>query len=293
MNYSNAAILSLGRFITKFNLFHFLVLFSLLQSQLFIDSKGMSDYSNSRYDKSVNLFSPDGNLLQVNYANIAAERGASLLCLPTSEGGFIICSLNSEDSDLIDKRAVDKITRIDSTTWIGFAGFAGDGRCIIRNARQFCTEFKLKFGCSPKAIAIAKHIGEIQHKSSYSGVERPLGVHTILFDVGEENESPQLFSIPPSGSISCLKAAGIGMSSEFIMKQLESRISSASSLLPYYKTISLGVEILAELYDKKKFDEDTGKSYDIHYIRKLPNNSILKCTSTCIKGEDYEKLSWI
>jgi 20S proteasome alpha/beta subunit len=136
--------------------------------------------NNSKYDKSVNLFNPSGSLLQVEYATTASELGASLLCLPAVDG-FVICCVHSEQSDLLLRRSNERITKAHSNAWITFAGIVGDGKYLMRDVRQFCTEFKLKLGIFPPAIAIAKHIGEIQHKFSYSGGNIKFQIYAMLF----------------------------------------------------------------------------------------------------------------
>lgn len=133
-------------------------------------ARSISDFKASRYDKSINVFSPNGDLLQVAYAEIAAERGETAICLPTSEDGFIICMrANSNQNVLLDRNVIDKVSKVDDNVWMIFAGLAGDGRALIRIARQFCSEFRIKFGSSPALSAIAKQLGETQHKATVVG----------------------------------------------------------------------------------------------------------------------------
>ena len=127
-------------------------------------------YDNSRYDKSINVFSPEGDLLQVAYAELAGERGATVVCIPTEDDGFILCMEgNPKQNILLDKRAIDKISKVDDSTWLSFSGLAGDGRSIIRQTREFCNDFHLQYGVSPAVSVVAKHIGEIQHKATLVG----------------------------------------------------------------------------------------------------------------------------
>ena len=86
-------------------------------------SKSGKNFQTSRYDKSINVFSPEGDLLQVCYAELAAEKGETVLCLPTSDDGFIVCIPSDPNHDiLIDKRVIDKISKIDNEIWLAFSG---------------------------------------------------------------------------------------------------------------------------------------------------------------------------
>jgi 20S proteasome alpha/beta subunit len=91
---------------------------------LCIASKSGGNYKkSSRYDKSINIFLPQGDLLQVCYAELAAEIGESVLCLPTSDDGFIACIPSDLIHDiLVDKRGIDKISKIDDEIWLAFSG---------------------------------------------------------------------------------------------------------------------------------------------------------------------------
>lgn len=173
---------------------------------------------NSRYDKSINVFSPEGELLQVAYAEIASFKGSTCICMPVLDNGhgLLVCIENDIDFDvLLDKRTVDKISKVDENIWICFSGLAGDGRSMIRNARNFCAEYHMKFGCSPAVSALANHLGSLQHQATLAGSkcmhvqsillliydldERPLGVNILVIGFDEVNPYPKIFSTRPSG----------------------------------------------------------------------------------------------
>lgn len=125
---------------------------------------------NPNLDKSINLFSPQGDLLQVGYAELASEKGATVICLPTSDNGIILCIESNPDFDiLLDRRSADKLFKIDDFIWMTFSGLVGDGRSIVRSAKLFCSSYHHNYGCSPSVTAVANHLGDIQHKATFSG----------------------------------------------------------------------------------------------------------------------------
>lgn len=123
----------------------------------------------SRYDKSISLFSPDGELMQVKYADKAGSNGPSLVCIISGGESVVLCSPAVSANSLLDRRCIDKVSQVDESIWIAFAGLLGDGRHITRKAREYCNNYQAKFGCRPTVSALAQHIGTIQHEASVKG----------------------------------------------------------------------------------------------------------------------------
>ena len=122
-----------------------------------------------RYDKSISLFSPDGELMQVKYADKAGANGPSLVCIISGDDSVVLCSPAAPTNSLMDRRCIDKVSQVDESIWIAFSGLLGDGRHITRKAREFCNNYQAKFGCKPTVSALAQHIGTIQHEASVKG----------------------------------------------------------------------------------------------------------------------------
>lgn len=125
---------------------------------------------NSRYDKSINLFSPEGDLLQVGYAEIASEKGSTVVCAPVNDNSLVVCIESDPDFDiLLDKKHIDKISKVDDNIWMCFSGLVGDGRSMVRKARKFCLEYHVQYGSSPTVSSLANYLGEIQHQATLAG----------------------------------------------------------------------------------------------------------------------------
>lgn len=131
--------------------------------------------SYSRYDKSATHFSDEGELLQVAYAKVAALRGSNLICLPWCGDLILLAfptlsgSARELHSNLLERRSIDNVARVHDSVWIAFSGLAGDGRSLLKQARNFAVEFHSKISCFPSAGSIANHIGQLQHSVTLSG----------------------------------------------------------------------------------------------------------------------------
>lgn len=114
------------------------------------------------------MFSENGKLLQVEYAIKASKRGNSVVAADGGAGGSVIFVSEPPGSELVDKQFVDKLSRVDDCTWISFAGLAGDGRVIIKNARKFCSNHHSLFGTAASTHSVASFIGEAAHNATLS-----------------------------------------------------------------------------------------------------------------------------
>jgi 20S proteasome subunit alpha 4 len=216
----------------------------------------------SRYDKNINIFSNQGELLQVDYALNAALKGETTICAKSKEGEIILCLLrkrslifHSNSYMLFDRRSVDKVSKIDNNVWVAFSGLLGDGRSLIKQARMFCVSYFSKFGCSPLIGSIAHNIGDLQHEATLLGGRRPFGVQILVIGCDSSEKSFKLFLTNPSGEVTSWKAVAIGKNSAKVNQLLEDKLSDglkeatelprllADCILPTYSSSSEGDDI--------------------------------------------------
>lgn len=200
-------------------------------------------------------FSPSGDLLQVEGADMAGMLGNPLIaCVSEVDQSIVLCTKPLPLQSLMDSRSIDKVSKVDSNIWIAFSGLAGDGRSLVRLARQFCSSFRMEFGCAPPVIAVARELGDIQHKCTMGSKERPYGVHCLILgfddiandesktinedegdDMGDEARkvereqsslSPKIFLTKPSGQVTRWRGVAIGRNCYKTQEQLEEEIQN-------------------------------------------------------------------
>ena len=187
--------------------------------------------SNAQYyDKQVNVFNSEGDLPQLAYADIAASRGESLVCLCTDDGGVVLCTPTWSGAPLLDRRVIDKIAKVDDGgIWVAFAGLAGDGRSLVRIARRICASHRLQFNAPPTLRYLTKSIADIQHDATLSGSERPFGANLIVMGYDQGAETPQVLLSRASGSISQWRAAAIGKNAVKALAHLEAKLVASTA----------------------------------------------------------------
>jgi 20S proteasome alpha/beta subunit len=129
----------------------------------------LSTNASSYYEKAINRFSPEGRLLQVDYAETASQKGSPVVAVATADSRIIVITKTLRDDIFLDRRVMDKVEPVDDEMWITFCGLAGDCRALIRLARNQAADFRASLGFAPPPIAVAKMIAECQHESTLSG----------------------------------------------------------------------------------------------------------------------------
>ncbi len=204
------------------------------------------------YDRSVGMFSPDGLLLQVEYAEKAVRLGISLLAITTKEG-IVFIGDRKIKSKLLVKNSFKKIFEVDSHIAIAGSGVMSDGRRLIEQAQIMAQEHKVKFQNPIDIISLVKEIANIKQYYSQSGGLRPFGVSLLLG--GIEEGKPIVYQTTPSGIYLRFLARAVGSLGDKINECLEKKYKENMS---NKDAIKLGLDLfkgaLEEDFSKERFD---------------------------------------
>ncbi len=162
------------------------------------------------YDRTIVVFSPDGRLLQVEYARQAVKRGNTSLGLRIQDG--VILGATKISTPLAVNESFKKIFEIDSHIGLVSSGLLADARNLVELARVKAQVNKITYGEPISVSSVTKYISDHKHMvTQYAGV-RPFGVGLLI--AGVDKTGPKLFETDPSGTMIEWKAQAIGMGSE-------------------------------------------------------------------------------
>jgi proteasome alpha subunit len=172
------------------------------------------------YDRAITLFSPDGRLLQVEYARKTVSQGSAALGLIGKDSiVFVADKRLPEVEKLIVPESIEKVFKIDDHVGTAISGMIADGRALIEKAQLEAQQYRVTYNEPADMLLLIKKISaEMQAFTQYGGA-RPYGV-SILFG-GIKNGGLTLFMLEPSGIFFQYKAVAIGENSAAINKGLE------------------------------------------------------------------------
>lgn len=174
--------------------------------------------SSSEYDRNVNTFSPDGRLLQVEYAIEAVKLGSSAVAVSCPEG-VVFAVEKRLSSPLLIPSSVEKVYAIDDHIGVVMAGLAADGRTMVDHMRVAAQNHRFSFGepigvraVTESVCDLALSFGEGRRKRD-GQMSRPFGTALLVSGIDEDGVA-HLFHTDPSGTYTRCSARAIGGGSE-------------------------------------------------------------------------------
>ena len=159
------------------------------------------------YDRTITMFSPDGRLLQVEYAKKTVRQGSTAIAMTCSDGIILVTDKRVIDS-LIVPEAVEKIWQIDSHIGATASGILSDARVLIERAQLKAQQYKITYDSPIDTITIVKDICDLKQICTQSGGLRPFGVSVLI--AGIDGKTPRLFETDPTGIFFQYRATVIG-----------------------------------------------------------------------------------
>jgi len=227
------------------------------------------------YDRTSTMFSPDGRLLQVEYAKKTIRQGSTAIGIVCKDGILLLTDKRIANK-LIVSESVEKLFQVDEHIGATVSGFVSDGRILIEKARVRAQQHRVTYDEPIDVMEIVKNICDMKQWFTQVGGARPFGV-SILFAGVDADAGVKLFATEPSGIFFQYKATAVGEAevevNEILAKEYKDTISIEDgfklAIKAFKKVLGKNFDItrLSGAYINK--EEKVFTKIDVNYMRKL------------------------
>ena len=196
------------------------------------------------YDRAITMFSPDGRLLQVEYAKKTVKQGSTAVGIVCADGVVLIADKRIVDN-LIIPESVEKIFQVDDHIGSAASGILSDARVLIERAQLKAQQHKVTYDTPIDTLSIVKDVCSLKQICTQSGGLRPFGVSLLI--AGIDEDIPRLFETDPTGIFFEYRAAAIGESDTEVEEILKKNYKPNMTI---QDAIKLGIRALIKVIDE-------------------------------------------
>ncbi len=209
------------------------------------------------YDRTATMFSPEGTILQVEYAEKTVRLGSANIGMVCSDGIFILADRRIKDK-LVVQQSANKIYEIDSHIIASAAGIVSDARVLIERAQVFAQQHRITYDSPIEPELVIKEISNIKQQFTQFGGARPFGVSIML--AGIKDKKSELYISDVTGNYFSYYANAVGENDEKIKEKLREKYRPEFNIK---KGAKIALEIFKEIHGKN-FDLDM---FELVYIK--------------------------
>ena len=209
------------------------------------------------YDRTATMFSPEGTILQVEYAQKTGRLGSASIGMVCADGVFILADKRVKDK-LIIQSSANKIYEVDSHVVAGAAGIVSDARVLIERAQLLAQQHRITYDSPIEPELVIKELANLKQQFTQYGGARPFGVSLMV--AGIRGKKPELYTSDITGNYFSYHANAIGENDEKIREKLR---ETHKPELNIKKGVKLALDIFKEVQGKA-FDFER---FELVYIR--------------------------
>lgn len=204
------------------------------------------------YDRAATMFSPEGHLLQVEYAEKTVKLGSAIIGLICSDGVVIIADKRIRDK-LIASESANKIFEIDEHIIASAAGILSDARILIDDAQLLAQQNKVSYDSPIDVISIIRMIADKKQMFTQYGGVRPFGVAFLLGGVSKGKA--HLYTSDVTGNFFAYRANAIGENDEKIKEILRRDFKDEMTIDEGIKfSMKIFKDLLGKNFEAERFD---------------------------------------
>ncbi|MBD3312819.1 archaeal proteasome endopeptidase complex subunit alpha [Candidatus Woesearchaeota archaeon] len=209
------------------------------------------------YDRAITMFSPDGRLLQVEYAKKTVKQGSTAIGMVCKDGVLLVTDKRIVDP-LVVAESVEKISKIDDHIAATAAGILSDARVLIERAQLKAQQHQVTYDSSVDMLSVVKEVSDLKQICTQSAGLRPFGVSLLI--AGIDTSGPSLYETDPTGIFFKYNAAAIGEGEIEIEELLQKKFNPNITI---EEGLKIGISALNKVLD----DEFSVERLDCVYIK--------------------------
>lgn len=204
------------------------------------------------YDRTATMFSPEGHLLQVEYAEKTVRLGSASIGMICKDGILMIADRRVRDK-LIAPESANKIFEIDEHIVATTAGILSDARILVEQAQILSQQNRVTYGSPIEPISVIRMIADKKQMFTQYGGARPFGIAVMLGGVNKGKS--HLYTSDVTGNFLAYGANAIGENDEKIKEILRRDYKESMTIEDGLKFIlRIFKEILGKNFDLQRFD---------------------------------------
>jgi proteasome alpha subunit len=234
----------------------------------------VSNHQMMGYDRAITMFSPDGRLLQVEYAKKTVKQGSTAIGF-VAKDGVVLLTDKRVANKLMVATSVEKIFQIDEHIAATCAGIVSDARVLVERSQVKAQQYFVQYDSPIDVIDIVKDTANLKQMTTQAGGYRPFGVSVIF--AGVDAKGPRVYVTDPTGIYFEYNAVAIGEHDKVVEDLL---LEEYNANMTIKDCIALGIKALKKAlgddFDPRRVDcayiDTTNKSFTRVTQDKLPLN---------------------
>ena len=219
------------------------------------------------YDRTSTMFSPDGRLLQVEYAKKTVKQGTTAIGIVCKDGVLLVADKRITDP-LVLPHSVEKVSQVDDHMGATASGILSDGRILIDKARLMAQQHRVTYDSPMDTLSLVKYLCDIKQSYTQFGGARPFGVSLLVAGV---NDEPDLFVTDPTGIYFQYKATAIGEGEsdikQILNKEYKENLSVEDGIKLAIKSLK---KVLGKEFSLKRIDAAYIKTKEKKFHKLIP-----------------------
>jgi len=237
------------------------------------------------YDRAITVFSPDGHLFQVEYAQEAVKKGSTAVGVKGKD--VVVLAVEKKSvAKLQEERTVRKICPLDDHVVLAFAGLTADARILVNRARVECQSHKLTVEDPVTLEYITRFIATLKQKYTQSNGRRPFGSSCLIAGF-DPDSTPHLYVTDPSGTYTEWVANATGRSAKTVREFLEKQYSPAA-VADREGAVKLAVRALLEVVQSGAKNLEVAIMADKQPMQMMDMESLEKIVAQIEKEKEEE-----